>query len=164
MKSKKKKFKRKNTAKKSLKFKKKNNSKKKGAGRGEEEQLKVENKRYKQFLEDLGYGVPIEISIITEQGESKHLIGEKENVYKALVRVDSNISSYDINNMCPAGSNIEFGDTPITKDDTIEDLGIEDGGRINVNIIRCDMKVVGQNPAMQMVYLQCPHCKKNKIG
>ena len=164
MKSKKKlKVKRINTAKKNLKVKKENNSKKKGAGKGEEEQLKIENERYKQFLEDLGYGVPIEISIITEQGESKHLIGEKENVYKALVRVDSNISSYDINNMCPAGSNIEFGGIPITKDVKVEDLGIEDDGRINVNIIRCDMKVVHEDWSSQTQYLQCPHCKKKQI-
>ena len=154
------KVKRKNTSIKNLTVKRKL-IQKKGSGR-EDEQLKIENERYKQFLEDLGYGDPIEIYIITLQGESKHLIGKKESVYKALVRVDSNIRSDDLNNMCPYLSNIVFGDTPITKDDTVEDLGIEDGGRINVNIIGCDMQVVHRDFYRQQTDYQCTHCKKSK--
>ena len=152
------KVKRKNTSIKNLRVKRKI-IQKKGSGR-EDDQLKIENERYKQFLEYLGYGDLIEISIITQQGESKHLIGKKESVYKALKRFP-NIGSHHLNNMCPYGSNIVFGDTPITKDDTVEDLGIEDGGRIDVNIIGCDMQVVHTDWRTQSTYSQCTHCKKS---
>ena len=159
------KVKRKNTSIKNLRVKRKI-IQKKGSGREgdqlkiENDQLKIENERYKQFLEYLGYGDLIEISIITQQGESKHLIGKKESVYKALKRFP-NIGSHHLNSMCPNGSFIVFGDTPITKDDTVEDLGIEDGGRIDVNIIGCDMQVVHRDFRTQTTYSQCTHCKKS---
>ena len=124
--------------------------------------LKIENARYKSFLEELGYGVPINIRINTGDAESRHLIGKKENVYKALVRVDPNIRSSDIDKMCPHLSNIKFGDKSILKDDNVEDLDIEDDGKIDVNIIRCDMKVTHRNFVRQITTLQCEHCKKSK--